>query len=233
MFGVPIIEMQSAIDLFNKHLRKKKERFETILEPLQAVVQIALLAFYPIGTKITIKNNILLLQPPAYSQSLVRWYNNDAQEDLYYLFNVFTRFKKFYKHLKTSEKESIDYRIYSILNDLSIIGINNLIRTYNQTEKPHILKTLSMFKFILSEDQELNFNTKTLNEDYDTSNTVDDIFIQIVDVYTDEIKHIIFNVLQLIKNNECNYQHYAEGLNKMLEPTCIQIKKWIDEHIVY
>jgi hypothetical protein len=90
-----------------------------------------------------------------------------------------------------------------------------------------------MFKFILSEDQELNFNTKTLNEDYDTSNTVDDIFIQIVDVYTDEIKHIIFNVLQLIKNNECNYQHYAEGLNKMLEPTCIQIKKWIDEHIVY
>ena len=38
---------------------KKKERFETILEPLQALVQIAFLSYYPIGSKLTIKNNIL------------------------------------------------------------------------------------------------------------------------------------------------------------------------------
>ena len=36
-----------------------------------------------------------------------------------------------------------------------------------------------------------------------------------------------------MQNNESNYQAYAEGLNKMLEPTCVQLKKWIDEHIVY
>ena len=65
------------------------------------------------------------------------------------------------------------------------------------------------------------------------SNTVDDIFITIVDIYTPELLNIIYNTLVLIRHNESNYQPYADGLNKILEPTCIQLKKWIDEHIVY
>jgi hypothetical protein len=65
------------------------------------------------------------------------------------------------------------------------------------------------------------------------NNTVDDIFVTIVDIYTPELQHIIYNTLILMRDNDSNYQAYAEGLNKILEPTCIQLKKWIDEHIVY
>ena len=66
-----------------------------------------------------------------------------------------------------------------------------------------------------------------------SNNTVDDIFITIVDIYTPELLNIIYNALILTRDNESNYQAYADGLNKILEPTCIQLKKWIDEHIVY
>ena len=73
--------MQATLNVLYKTIKtkKRKERFETILEPLQALLQIAYLSFTPIGTKLTIHNNILYIQTPNYSQSLVLWYNNDTQ----------------------------------------------------------------------------------------------------------------------------------------------------------
>jgi len=254
--------MQSTFQLLYKTVssRRKKERFETILEPLQAILQIALLAFYPVGTKVTIQHNALILQPPAYSQSMLRWYNNDTKEDLYFLFNVFTRFKKFYAPYKAGAPESVQHRLYALLIDLSKTGINKLIRTYGQTDKPHILQTLTMYKFILDDQlspdlMTLQTQTSTtsttaakpykmkpvLNDDDDpkssemtsSSNTVDDIFVTIVDVYTPALQSIMYHTLRLMRDNESNYQSYADGLNRILDPTCVQLKKWIDEHIVY
>ena len=245
--------MQSTFQLLYKTVssRRKKERFETILEPLQAILQIALLSFYPVGTKLTIQTNIMTLQPPNYSQSMSRWYNNDTKEDLYFLFNVFHRFKKFYAHYKADPPESVQHRLYALLIDLSKTGINKFIRTYGQTDKPHILQTLTMYKFILDDQLSPDLMTlqtnaskpykmkPVLNDDdaasemASTNNTVDDIFVSIVSIYTPELLNIMFNALILMRDNESNYQAYADGLNKLLEPTCVQLKKWIDEHIVY
>ena len=47
-------------NLFSKG--KRKERFEIILEPLQAMIQISFLGFYPIGSKLNIHNNLLYIQ---------------------------------------------------------------------------------------------------------------------------------------------------------------------------
>lgn len=245
--------MQSTLQILYKTIssRRKKERFETILEPLQAILQIAMLSFYPVGTKLTIQNNILTLQPPAYSQSMLRWYNNDTKEDLYFLFNVFHRFKKFYAHCKHDDG-SVQHRLHLLLNELAKTGINKLIRTYGQTDKPHILQTLTMYKYILEDQLSpdiMTLQTHSSSKPYkmrpvlsdddaasETSaanNTVDDIFITIVDIYTPELLHIMYNALILMRDNDSNYQAYADGLNRILEPTCIQLKKWIDEHIVY
>ena len=249
--------MQSTLQILYKTIysRRKKERFETILEPLQAILQIALLSFYPVGTKLTIQNNILTLQPPAYSQSMLRWYNNDTKEDLYFLFNVFHRFKKFYAQCKHDDG-SVQHRLHLLLNELAKTGINKLIRTYGQTDKPHILQTLTMYKYILEDQLSPDLMTLQTNalapassakpykmkpvsnddvthEMTNANNTVDDIFVTIVDIYTPELQHIMYNTLILMRDNESNYQAYAEGLNRLMEPTCVQLKKWIDEHIVY
>ena len=89
--------MQSTLQFIAGQLKKPRERFETILEPLQALLQIGVLAFYPIGSKLAIHNNILTVQAPGYTQHVRRWYNNDKKEDVFYLYNVFSRFNKFYK----------------------------------------------------------------------------------------------------------------------------------------
>jgi hypothetical protein len=312
--------MQATLNVLYKTIKtkKRKERFETILEPLQALLQIAYLSFTPIGTKLTIHNNILYIQPPNYSQSLVRWYNNDTQEDLFYLFNIFYRFKKFYYFLcvrdggnggndvatgvavKESENSAkvVNKKLYELLIELAKNGIGNLIRTYGQTEKIHILHTLQMYKNILETDTEMTKqnqrpdvynheldnlivshashashashdsqdtqkdksnkkkvknqqvlrdddneeehepdtssqkNTSKLSETMSTKK-IDDVFIRITDMYSQEIYYIIYNTLILMEQNDNAYQTLIEGLNKILEPTNIKIKKWIDENIVF
>jgi hypothetical protein len=286
--------MQTTIQLLYKTIsgNKKKERFETILEPLQALIQIALLSYYPIGTKLTIQNNILYIQAPSYGQSVTRWYNNDTQEDLFYLFNIFCRFKKFYIDVKTEHVQ-----LFTLLIDLAKNGISNLIRTYNQTDKTHVLHTLQMYKNMLDSSSSNNSIAITvqlppLNNNYDTthnnnhnkinsesnerknkmtrgmyrspaapivsqienekekekekemtsfSSTVpvsseidmDDIFIKISDLYNDEMFKIIYNIFIAMKGDETNYVDYANGLNAILHPINIKIKKWIDENIVF
>lgn len=328
-----IISMQTTIQILYKTVtgNKKKERFETILEPLQALIQIALLAYYPTGSKLTIQNNILHIQPPSYSQSVTRWYNNDTQEDLFYLFNIFCRFKKFYTDIKAEHA-----KLFELLIHLAKNGINNLIRTYNQTDKTHVLHTLQMYKNMLDgtnnafthhvapnhanvmptptvpvplplpesnhfispssssnaqqnndhslHDKNNNKNNKNhfhdkknkmtriendnstsvslesenekqVNKKEIISNTaatpapsipsipsssashpeidMDTIFIKISDLYSDEIFRIIYNTFIEIGRDDTSYLDYANGLNMMLHPINIRIKKWIDDNIVF
>jgi hypothetical protein len=300
--------MQTTLQILYKTFygNKKKERFETILEPLQALVQIAFLSYYPIGSKLTIKNNILYIQAPCYSQSVTRWYNNDTQEDLFYLFNIFYRFKKFYVDVKIEHA-----KLFELLISLAKTGINNLIRTYNQTDKNHVLHTLHMYKNMLdgtsSHHSNGVINLHVSNNNYETSqitNTllsssshdennnkinkhgmhdkknkmamdkiamvnnnvydnihseqqrqnekkstnvelatsaphtssevdIDSIFIKISVLYSDDILRIIYNTLIEMERDDTNYLDYANGLNMMLQPTNIRIKKWIDENILF
>ena len=241
-----VFSMQTTLHLLYKTISgsKKKERFETILEPLQALIQIGFLSYYPIGTKLTIQNNILYIQAPTYSQSVTRWYNNDTQEDLFYLFNIFCRFKKFYTDEKTEYSE-----LFTLLIELAKNGINNLIRTYNQTEKTHVLHTLQMYKnmldgnnnhHIVSPNTPINLTQDSSNSASSASSSttttisdMDDIFIKISELYTDEIFKIIHQTLIAMKNDENNYMYYADGLNMILRPVNIRIKKWIDDNIVF
>ena len=71
------------------------------------------------------------------------------------------------------------------------------------------------------------------NDNSQDVKNIDDVFIRITEIYTQEMYNIMYNTLILIKNNEQTYISYMDGLNKMLEPTNNRIKKWIDENIVF
>jgi hypothetical protein len=138
----------TSFKMFYNMTSKKKERFELILEPLQAILQLSLLAFCPKGTKITINQNILNLQMPYYIQGILRWYQNDNKDDLFYLFYVCKRFSRFYSHLKYIQNK--DTNLYDLLVTLSREGLNNLIQTYSKSEKISLLHTLELYKLLLS-----------------------------------------------------------------------------------
>ena len=281
-----IIRMQSTLQFIAGQLKKPRERFETILEPLQALLQIGVLAFYPIGSKLAIHNNILTVQAPGYTQHVRRWYNNDKKEDVFYLYNVFSRFNKFYKTvLAGGAGAGENAALFTLLNELAKTGINNLIRTYNQTDKIHILHTLQMYKGMLdnpelvrrlavtdkpdvaaamggggagagagagTDDDDLpcQFPKRiasssspplrpmsslgtSLPIDSLADTNVDLIFIKITDLYSQEDYTIIYHTLVKIQNDPQYYLNYVEGLNKIMEPVNIRIKKWIDDNIVF
>ena len=294
--------MQNTLQFIVGNIKKPKERFETILEPLQAVLQIGLLSFYPIGSKLAIHNNILTVQGPGYTQQVRRWYNNDKKEDVFYLYNVFSRFHKFYKHVlddttpggggaSTGENR----KLFLLLIELAKGGINNLTRTYNQTDKIHILHTLQMYKGMLDNPELVrrlgggggassnSVMNVTVDADADADaddgetmprqfplkvrgasasaasvspvmrplmtpsaggashvpidtlvdNNIDGIFVKITDLYSQEDYTIIYHTLIKIQSDAQYYMNYIDGLNKILEPVNIRIKKWIDDNIVF
>jgi len=281
MYG-NIQSMQSTLQFIAGQLKKPRERFETILEPLQALLQIGFLAFYPIGSKLAIHNNILTVQPPGYTQNVRRWYNNDKKEDVFYLYNVFSRFNKFYKTVLAGSGGE-NAALFALLNELAKTGINNLTRTYNQSDKIHILHTLQMYKGMLDnpelvrrlgrtddsggvvsskeEDSEsdndlprqfpLKIRSPSLSPplrpmnagaagavanvpiDSIVDTNVDLIFVKITELYSQEDYTIIYHTLLKIQNDAQYYMNYVEGLNKILEPVNIRIKKWIDDNIVF
>jgi hypothetical protein len=304
--------MQNTLQFIVGNIKKPKERFETILEPLQAVLQIGLLSFYPIGSKLAIHNNILTVQGPGYTQQVRRWYNNDKKEDVFYLYNVFSRFHKFYKHVlddttpggggASGGGASDNRKLFLLLIELAKGGINNLTRTYNQTDKIHILHTLQMYKGMLDNPELVRrlggggggggggvggASSSSITHDADAGadtdadepmprqfplkvrgasaasssvspilrplvsppsagaaggavpidtlvdNNIDGIFVKITDLYSQEDYTIIYHTLIKIQNDAQYYMNYIDGLNKILEPVNIRIKKWIDDNIVF
>ena len=76
---------QSLQFLYNAFINNRpKDKIDMILEPLQAMVQIALLSTAPIGTKLQIQENILYIQTPTFLQPVSRWYHADKKDDLYF-----------------------------------------------------------------------------------------------------------------------------------------------------
>ena len=118
---------------------KRKERFEMILEPLQSIIQLALISFCPNGSKLSISNNLLYIQTPSWSQSLTRSYNQDTRDDLIFLFSVINRFHKFYGDKFSQNSELVE--LYNLLIRLCKKGIDKISQTYSNSLNGALFQT--------------------------------------------------------------------------------------------
>ena len=205
------------MDLIKSH---PKEKVDMILEPLQVLTQLAVLSYLPVGTKISISNNILYLQQPTYFQGVMRWYQQDNKDDLYYLFHAIRRYYKWYKHK--------DDEVFTKILSLAIKGIEKLIETYNKIGITTITHTLNLYKNILEQNSDELFKDETHN-----SISVDDVFQTITELYDRKLLVILYSIFEIMEKeeNEKNIQLYVEGLNKILEPTQNNIRKWILDNL--
>ena len=214
-------------NIYKVALNRNKEHFETILEPLQSVLQLALVSFQPIGTKLYLQQNTLQFQTNTWHQSFVRFYNNDQKEDLYFLFNAITRFYTFYEHVYKSE-DPILTKLFQMLVDFARNGIDRIILTYQQSNDNNLINMLQLYKVILR-----NPGKYVRPEDVHDSN-IDQILIQINQIYTVPELHLLYNALCIIDQSEPEDRpDLVRGLNRWMQPKCRTIKKWISEHIVY
>ena len=232
----------SLVLLYSNINTSKKERLSTVLEPLQSMIQLALLSFSPIGSKLSIYENLLSIQIYKWNQSLIRNYYNDKRDDLYYLFNVINRFNKFY--INNIENDT-QRKLFSLLNDLAYNGLSKLIQTYNYNTKNNIniINTLNMYRSMIKnpklcqsyEHEKLSLTYNKDNNDNDQNNiifkNIDDLFINIKNIYFDYHYEIIYNFLLMIQNDELNYIHYIEGINTTFIPINNLIINWINNNL--
>ena len=197
---------------------KEKERADLILEPIQVMIQLALLAHSPIGTKISVSNNILSIQPPSMTQGVYRWWNNDNKDDLYYLFHAIRRYYKWYK----SQKDDV----YQYILAWAVKGLDKLSETYNKADKNNIRHTLALYRNVL----DLKTDEIFKDNEEDTV-TIDQVFKEIISIYDTKLLCITHNTL-LMMEEETNTefkQKLLDGLTLILEPMNIEIRKWILE----
>ena len=213
----------SIYNLFKKD--HKKERFDIILEPLQAMTQLAFLAFYPIGSKLTINNNLIFIQTSIWTQGILRSYNNDKRDDVFFLFNAIMRFNKFYRYLR---EENDDFRFFfELLINLGKLGIDKLLQTYANVEQASLLHTLQMYRTMLEKPDIFCGETDNSKKD------IDEVFIKIREIYSTHDFSVLYHTLLLVDKNPEQYETYMNGINSIMQPKYTLIKKWINDNIVY
>lgn len=207
--------------------KDKKERFEMILEPFQAMIQLALLSYYPTGSKLSLNDNILVIQEPTWSQSMQRNYNRDGRNDLIYLFRVISRFRKFYGHLSTGKPKYKE--LFGVIISRAKAGLGKLVQTYETDGASHLSHTLRMYQRMVDGDAAISKDDCQEGETPD----IDDVFSNVTELYSHEHYVIVNSVFALLGNHESRYKEYSACINSCLSPVCLGIRKWISENVVY
>ena len=199
---------------------KKKERSDMILEPLQVMVQLALLSYSPIGTKVSVADNILHLQFPTMFQGVWRWYNLDGKDDLYYLFHAIRRYYKWYK--------SQNNKIFSFILHEAIKGLENLMITYEKSNQTSIIHTLKLYKNVLGMESPDLFKENT-----EETINIDKVFENIKNIYDQNLLKVIYNITQLCNevDNVDEKKYMVDGLLSILIPTNEKIRVWIRQNL--
>lgn len=221
--------MDTLINLFNLvKTDNKKERFDIILEPLQAMTQLAFLSFYPNGSKLSINNNLIFIQSTNWTQGLLRTYNNDKRDDVYFLFNAIIRFNCFYAYLR---EENDDFRnLFDLLIKLGKLGIDKLLQTYANVDQPSLLHTLHMYRTIIDKP---HMYSNDMNQDDNSKKAIDELFNKIRYIYSVQELNILYHTLLLVEKSPEHYETYMNGINAIMSPRYIDIKKWINDNIIY
>lgn len=222
--GTQLKALYSTISLY-----KSKNKLDMVLEPLQSMVQIALLSVSPIETKIAINENLLYLQIPGFTQSISRWYYSDKKDDLYFLFQVIKRFIKWYNP-ETSAKSLLSKNLYDLIIKMSIKGLENLIKTYTNTDNNNIIQVIHMYKSLLESNENINHIKSP-----DDKVGLDTVFENIIEIYDNNLISLINNLLLMIstEDNTTNINNYIQGLNLIMAKNNHLIKNWIKINLIF
>ena len=227
----PIQSLQMIYNVFA--VSKSKDKVDMILEPLQAMVQLAMLSICPVGTKLQIQENILSLQPPTLIQPVSRWYHADKKDDLYFLYSVIKRYIKWY-HPSNNKKSPVSHELYQLHTAMGVEGLSQLFQTYSSSDSNTVIHVIQMYKNLL----EYN-NDKILVEEYvldieKNKINIDEVFEHIVQIYDPTLLQVMYYGLQMIREEQDTgaLQTMVDGLNLLMTKNHQQIREWIKMNLV-
>ena len=212
---------------------RPKEKIDMILEPLQSMIQLALLSICPTGTKLHIQENILYLQTPTLTQPLTRWYHADKKDDLYFLYAVIKRFIKWYNPT-FNKKSPMTAELYQLITTMGIEGLNNLYKTYSTSDSNTVIHVIQMYKNLLEFNNDKILIDEFMVDGEKNKINIDEVFESIISTYDTHILQIIFHTLFLIKEETNVVQQTAmmNGFTLLLQKYHHAIKEWIKMNLV-
>lgn len=207
---------------------KSKDKVDMILEPLQAMVQLALLSSCPIGTKLRIQENILYLQSPTLIQPITRWYYADKKDDVYFLYGVIKRYLKWYNP-RTNEKSPMSPELYQLVTSMAVEGLNQLFKTYSSSDSNTVIHVIQMYKNLLEYNNDKIMADEFVIDAEKNRINIDEVFEKIIGIYDDTLLHMLQNTLELVRaeEDETNRAYMMEGLNLILYKVTKAIRDWI------
>lgn len=207
---------------------KSKDKVDMILEPLQAMIQLALLSICPIGTKLRIQENILHLQSPTLIQPIARWYYADKKDDVYFLYGVIKRYLKWYNP-RMNEKSPVSPELYQLVTSMAMEGLNQLFKTYSSSDSNTVIHVIQMYKNLLEYNNDKIMGDEFLVDAERNRINIDEVFEKIVGIYDGTLLSMLQNTLELVRaeEDETNRVYMMEGLNLILYKVTKAIRDWI------
>lgn len=197
----------------------KKTRINSILEPFQCMLQLALVSTCPIKTKLSIINNILYIQEPNLTQGVQRWFQQDNKTDLLHLFTACQHFSHMYKtKLKRIVSSKDGVNLYDIILQMALDGLDKLISTYSM-DISYIPQLLLVYKSML----------KTSIENEDTK--VSGVYLELSKLYSENELYCHLYLLKMIKNNNQSSKNIIHSTNILNKNKYDEIKKIIRKHL--
>lgn len=199
-----------------------------ILEPLQAMVQLALLGSCPIGTKLRIQENILQLQSPTIIQPITRWYYADKKDDVYFLYGVIKRYLKWYNP-RMNEKSPMSAELYQLVTGMAMEGLDHLFKTYSSSDSNTVIHVIQMYKNLLEYNNDKIMADEFVMDAEKNRINIDEVFEKIVGIYDPTLLQMLYHGLELIRveEDETNRVYMMEGLNLILYKVTKAIREWI------
>ena len=200
---------------FFNGFRNKPDK-NIIIDPLSCLIKLSILKFCPIGTKISIGDNMITILDPGLLQGTYRFVKGDAREDLHNLYVPLIKSIEWYWHEENNNN-------INNLFDFAINGLETLRASY-----PHnstITHTLDLYIHHLTSKQ-----VKTLqNKDINTNETSNEIHEYLKQLWNQREIHIIIELL-LEYNSKQDEKHILDSILSLSAAKENKLKIFLKEH---
>ena len=189
-----------------------------VLDPLSVIIKLVIISHKPIGTKISIYNNLIGIQEPGIFQPLVRYIMNNNKDDLHYLYNPIEYACRNFLTETMTEKMPNIVKLF----ECALTGITKLIETYKNS--PMSVICLNYYTNLINNYLVKLYNRQLFKPDEMTKLYTSELLSILIKKWTDVKLQAVLDLNQYLMSND-NSTDNMNGLEIFMNDFDIQIQK--------
>ena len=166
-----------------------------LLDPLSVIIKLAILSNKPVGTKISIQNNIVYLQEPGPFQALCRFIFHSNKTDLQYMYNPIQLACQTFLTKEYIQKTPRIKNLFVCAQN----GIKKLMETYSNCSI--IVLSLNYYYTIIANHVEQIYNDTIFHKDGMTSLYTKEFIDELTKKWTQEKIKIVLDLIGFLTND--------------------------------